>query len=170
MRRRDELCVIGAAGFRLNRRRLLRTGAAATGMAVLGLIPSSIRPGRFVRADTTINVLAPQWPQGAKEQALAEEWSKDSGVAVVFDARPDQGVVPPAPVGRDGPVVADVAGFQEEGWRLHGAEHAAEAGRLKTPDKSLSRPRRTFAYAHAIASWEIRPRPSKRAAGARLPR
>lgn len=86
MRRRDELSAIGAAEFRLNRRRLLRTGAAASGMAALGLIPSTIRPGRFVRADTTINVLAPQWPQGPKEQALAGEWSKQSGIAVTFDA------------------------------------------------------------------------------------
>ena len=85
MRQRDELSVIGAAGYRLNRRRLLRA-AAASGMAALGLIPSTIRPGRFVRADTTINVLAPQWPQGPKEQALAEEWSKQSGIAVTFDA------------------------------------------------------------------------------------
>src|SRR6476620_339813 len=85
MRQRDELSAIGAAGYRLNRRRLLRA-AAASGMAALGLIPSTIRPGRFVRADTTINVLAPQWPQGPKEQALAEEWSKQSGIAVTFDA------------------------------------------------------------------------------------
>ena len=85
MRQRDELSVIGAAGYRLNRRRLLRA-AAASGMAALGRIPSTIRPGRFVRADTTINVLAPQWPQGPKEQALAEEWSKQSGIAVTFDA------------------------------------------------------------------------------------
>jgi multiple sugar transport system substrate-binding protein len=86
MRQRDEISAIGAAGYRLNRRRLLRTGVAASGMAALGLIPSTIRPGRFVNADTTINVLAPQWPQGPKEQALAEEWSKQSGIAVTFDA------------------------------------------------------------------------------------
>jgi multiple sugar transport system substrate-binding protein len=84
--RRGKIGQIAAAGERLSRRRLLRTGVAASGMAALGLIPSTIRPGRFVRADTTINVLAPLWPQGPKEQALAEEWSKQSGIAVTFDA------------------------------------------------------------------------------------
>ena len=45
--RRDEIGRIAAAGQRRSRRRLLRTGAAASGMAALGLIPSTVRPGRF---------------------------------------------------------------------------------------------------------------------------
>lgn len=84
--RRMALANSMAEGARINRRRLLQTGLAATGAAALGLIPSTIRPGRFVKAETTLNVLAPSWPQGPKEQALAEEWSKQSGIAVKFEA------------------------------------------------------------------------------------
>jgi multiple sugar transport system substrate-binding protein len=86
MSQKRDLSMAMAAGYRMNRRRLLKTGAAASGAAALGLIPSTIRPGHFVRAETTLNVLAPSWPQGPKEAALAEEWSKESGIAVKFEA------------------------------------------------------------------------------------
>jgi len=89
MGRRDEIRAISAAaalGYRLNRRRLMQAGAAASGMAAMGMIPSRVRAGHFVQANETINVLAPAWPQGAKEQALAEAWSQESGIAVSFEA------------------------------------------------------------------------------------
>lgn len=75
-----------ARAYRLNRRRLLQAGIAASGAAALGMVPSTIRPGHFVKAETTLNILAPSWPQGPKEQALAEEWGKTSGIAVKFEA------------------------------------------------------------------------------------
>lgn len=75
-----------ALGYRLNRRRFAQA-AAATSAAAAGLIPSVIRPGHFVKAATTLNVLAPQWPQGPMEQKLAEErFSKETGIAVTFEA------------------------------------------------------------------------------------
>jgi multiple sugar transport system substrate-binding protein len=89
MLRRDQIRLlgeIGAAGYRMNRRRLLQVGAAASGMAAFGLIPSKIRAGHFVQANATLNVLAPQWPQNAKEESLAEAWSQESGIAVNFEA------------------------------------------------------------------------------------
>lgn len=85
MSQEKQLAEAMARGYRLNRRRLLQAGAAASGAAAFGLIPSTIRPGRFVAAETTLNILAPAWPQGAKEQALAEAWSKQSGIAVKFE-------------------------------------------------------------------------------------
>jgi multiple sugar transport system substrate-binding protein len=77
-----------AQGYRFNRRRLLK---GSTGLAVAaasaGLIPSVMRPGHFVQAQGTLNVLAPQWPQGPKEEALAaESFTPESGVAVTYEA------------------------------------------------------------------------------------
>ncbi|MDQ2683395.1 MAG: extracellular solute-binding protein, partial [Chloroflexota bacterium] len=89
MSRRDEIRAIGAIaemGYRLNRRRLMKAGMAASGMAAMGLIPSRVRAGQFVQANETINVLAPAWPQNAKEASLAEAWSQESGIAVNFEA------------------------------------------------------------------------------------
>lgn len=77
-----------AAAYRLNRRKLLK-GSAATAVAAasVGLIPSVMRPGHFVKAQATLNVLAPQWPQGPKEQALAAEaFTPETGIAVNFEA------------------------------------------------------------------------------------
>jgi len=84
-RRVWEMSAMGLAGARYNRRRLLKAGAAASGMAAFGMIPSTIRAGHFVQANTTLNVLAPAWPQGAKEIALAEAWAQQSGIAVNFE-------------------------------------------------------------------------------------
>ncbi len=77
-----------AAAYRLNRRKLLKgSTAAAVAAASAGLIPSVMRPGHFVKAQATLNVLAPQWPQGPKEQALAAEtFTPESGIAVNFEA------------------------------------------------------------------------------------
>ena len=77
-----------AAAYRLNRRKLLKgSTAAAVAAASAGLIPSVMRPGHFVKAQATLNVLAPQWPQGPKEQALAAEtFTPESGIAVTFEA------------------------------------------------------------------------------------
>jgi multiple sugar transport system substrate-binding protein len=86
MVRKEEIGAIGAAGARYNRRRLLKAGAAASGMAAFGMIPSTIRAGHFVQANATINILAPSWPMNAKETALAEEWSQQSGIAVNYEA------------------------------------------------------------------------------------
>jgi ABC-type glycerol-3-phosphate transport system substrate-binding protein len=86
MVRKEEIGAIGMAGARYNRRRLLKAGAAASGMAAFGLIPSTIRAGKFVQANATINILAPSWPMNAKEMALAEEWSQQSGIAVNYEA------------------------------------------------------------------------------------
>lgn len=89
MMRKDEIRAVSAmaaARARFNRRRLLKAGAGASGMAAFGLIPSSIRAGHFVQADETINILAPSWPMNAKEMALAEEWSQESGIAVNYEA------------------------------------------------------------------------------------
>ncbi|CAN5560309.1 extracellular solute-binding protein [soil metagenome] len=77
-----------AFGYRVNRRRMLQ-GAAGSAMAAAaaGLIPSVMRPGHFVSAQGTLNVLAPQWPQGPKEEALAAEvFTAETGVAVSFEA------------------------------------------------------------------------------------
>jgi multiple sugar transport system substrate-binding protein len=77
-----------AWGYRLNRRRLLK-GATGTAVAAAaaGLIPSVMRPGHFVKAQGQLNVLAPQWPQGPKEQALAAEtFTPETGIAVTFEA------------------------------------------------------------------------------------
>jgi multiple sugar transport system substrate-binding protein len=77
-----------AHGYRMNRRRLLQ-GATGTAVAAAaaGLIPSVMRPGHFVKAQGQLNVLAPQWPQGPKEQALAAEvFTADTGIAVTFEA------------------------------------------------------------------------------------
>lgn len=77
-----------AHGYRMNRRRLMQgaTGAAVAAAAA-GLIPSVMRPGHFVKAQGQLNVLAPQWPQGPKEQALAAEvFTADTGIAISFEA------------------------------------------------------------------------------------
>ena len=89
MMHRDKVRLLGAmgmAGSRYNRRRLLQAGAAASGMAAFGLIPSTIRAGQYVQANQTINILAPSWPMNAKEMQLAEEWSQQSGIAVNYEA------------------------------------------------------------------------------------
>jgi multiple sugar transport system substrate-binding protein len=84
-RRIREMSAIGVMGERYNRRRLLKAGAGASGMAAFGLIPSTIRAGHFVQANATLNVLAPAWPQGPKEIELAEAWAQQSGIAVNFE-------------------------------------------------------------------------------------
>lgn len=80
---KHQIGAAAAAGYRTNRRRLLKGAVVAAGAA---MIPSVVRPGHFVAAETTLNILAPQWPQGPKEQALAAEWAKTSGIGVKFEA------------------------------------------------------------------------------------
>ena len=86
MTQKRQLSRAAMAASRFNRRRLLQAGAAASGMAAFGMIPSTIRAGQFVQANTTINILAPGWPMNAKEMAQAEAWSQQSGIAVNYEA------------------------------------------------------------------------------------
>jgi multiple sugar transport system substrate-binding protein len=77
-----------ALAYRLNRRKLLK-GASATAVAAaaMGVIPSVMRPGHFVKAQGQLNVLAPQWPQVPKEEQLAAEvFAAETGITVTFEA------------------------------------------------------------------------------------
>ena len=67
----------------INRRSLVKTTAAAT--AALA-IPSIMRPGHTVAQDSTINVLAPAWPQVPAETALTEKFAAETGIAVNIEA------------------------------------------------------------------------------------
>ena len=86
MTQRHDISRAAMSASRINRRRLLQAGAAASGMAAFGMIPSTIRAGQFVQANTTINILAPGWPMNNKEMAQAELWSQQSGIAVNYEA------------------------------------------------------------------------------------
>src|SRR3712207_5380337 len=67
----------------INRRSLMKkTSAAAAALA----IPSVMRPGHTVAQNTTINVLAPAWPQVPAETALTEKFAAETGIAVNIEA------------------------------------------------------------------------------------
>src|SRR5688500_13019938 len=66
----------------ITRRTLVKTTSAAAALA----IPSVMRPGHTVAQNTTINVLAPAWPQVPTEVALAEKFTAETGIAVNIEA------------------------------------------------------------------------------------
>jgi ABC-type glycerol-3-phosphate transport system substrate-binding protein len=67
----------------ITRRSLVKTTSAA---AATLAIPSVMRPGHTVAQNSTINVLAPAWPQVPTETALTEKFASETGIAVNIEA------------------------------------------------------------------------------------